>query len=178
MNRVSIRGRSRSLGATGKERGCSGSGLLVMNRMFLESRCVMSNPSKNDCTASHPACSMEHFTWKSIAKKKKHNKETYLASSAQSNTSSAFCGIWPWSRRSRMRWRNPEPPLPSSSGHIIPAGLLPLWLSCSHFSDESKQEAGQRSAKPTEWKRAHGRGGRRGEERRGEERRGGGPSSA
>ncbi len=92
----------------------------------------------------------------------KRKNSVYICKKCAS--ASVLSGIWQCSQCSRMRWRSPEPPLPSSAGHINPAGLC-LYGSPAHTSvmRVNKQRAkGQLSPQN---KRGHRgkRGGRKGE---------------
>lgn len=102
-----------------------------------------------------------------IAKKQKvcikRNRNSHFACKTR-RSSSASSDVWQCRQCSRMRWRSPEPPLPSSAGHINPAGLC-LYGSPAHTSvmRVNKQRAkGQLSPQN---KRGH-RGKKRWEERR------------
>lgn len=130
----------------------------------LESQWVMSNPGKR-FTTSHSACSTEHLTIsEKHCKKLLKIKEISGFICKERYSSGVLSGVWLCSQCSRMRWRSPEPPLPSSAGHINPAGLC-LYGSPAHTSvmRVNKQRAkGQLSPQN---KRGHRgkRGGRKGE---------------
>lgn len=138
----------------------------------LESQCVMSNPGWEKKTLYCILLCLQHrsfyFLWNIAFQKiirtppKKKNISGFMCK--KRCCWSVLSGAWQCSRCSRMRWRSPEPTLPSSASHINPAGLC-LYGSPAHTSvmRVNKQRAkGQLSPQNKRGHRGE-RGGRKGE---------------